>query len=37
MDGGQIATLYGTRELVAGFGSIDHASQMQENGSLVLR
>lgn len=37
MDGGQIATLYGSREIVAGFRSIDHASQMQENESSVLR
>lgn len=37
MDGGQIVTLYRTRELVAGFRSINHGSQMQENESLVLR
>lgn len=36
MDGGQIVTLYRTREVVAEFRSIDHGSQMKENESLVL-
>jgi len=37
MDDGQIVTLYVSRELVTGFRSIDHAYQIEENESSVLR